>query len=143
MRDIRERDSMLMDVARRFAMRSTCSRLNVGAVASREGRILSTGYNGAPSGMEHCHHEVVEGMFDEVHPGCKNAVHAEANAVAFAAKHGVPLLGAELHTTHSPCMTCAFLLINAGFSAVIYEKAYRDTEPLSVLKQAGVVVLPL
>lgn len=54
------RDEMLLGVAKVVALRGTCSRLRVGAVVSRDGRIISTGYNGAPSGLPHCDHSVEE-----------------------------------------------------------------------------------
>lgn len=130
------RDLLLMRVAAQFAAQATCSRLLVGAVASKDGRILSTGYNGAPAGMPHCRHDFEEGP-------CTTSVHAEANAVAFAARHGVSLSGATLHTTHSPCMTCAHLLVNSGFVRVVYQSAYRDVSPLMLLEDAGVEVVKL
>lgn len=133
---MRSRDELLMSVARQFALQATCSRLHVGAVASKEGRILSTGYNGAPAGMPHCAHH-----FED--KSCIESVHAEANAIAFAARHGVTLSGATLHTTHSPCMTCAHLLVNSGFVRVVYQVAYRDTSPLAMLARAGVEVVKL
>ena len=101
-----------MQVAEVFATRSTCSRAHVGVVIAREGRILTTGYNGAPAGMAHCNHSP-----DEVN-GCQNAVHAEANAIAYAARYGISLEGAELYSTFMPCLACAQLVINAGIQQI-------------------------
>jgi dCMP deaminase len=126
-------DAMLLRVAQVIATRATCSRLSVGAVLATEGRILSTGYNGAPAGMDHCLHTNSE--------PCKTAVHAEANAIAFAAKHGVSTRGSTLYTTHSPCLTCSHLIINAGVVRVVYETVYRDPGPLKLLESVGVLVV--
>ena len=135
-------DETLLRVAEVIATRSTCSRLAVGAVLARDGRVLSTGYNGAPSGLSHCEHYtgLKRSTSELAGGGCKTAVHAEANAIAFAAKHGVRVEGSVLYTTHSPCNTCAFLIINAGVVKVVYGLLYRDFSGLTTLEDAGVVV---
>lgn len=130
------RDTILMGTADLYAMRSTCSRASVGAVIAVEGRILSTGYNGPPSGFDHCQHEENE----ELPEGCIEAVHAEANAIAFAAKHGVKTDGAELFCTFMPCPTCAKLIINAGIKRVVYRIAYRKDDGVGMLQRADVDV---
>jgi dCMP deaminase len=127
------RDDVLMDHARLVARRSTCSRLHVGSVASREGRLLVSGYNGAPSGIAHCDHE---GSFDP----CQRSVHAEANVIAYAARWGIRLMGAELFTTHSPCLSCSQLLVNSGILRVVFSELFRETEGLELLTQAGIMV---
>lgn len=128
------RDDVLMGTARQFARRSTCNRLNVGAVIARDGRVLVTGYNGAPAGMPHCDHHTEEG------DGCQIAGHAEENAIAFAAKHGVSIDWAELFTTHAPCFRCARLIINAGIQRVVFDIPYRLTDGLDLLSAAGIKV---
>lgn len=125
-------DRMLLDVANVVATRSTCSRLHVGAVLARDGRILSTGYNGAPTGVPHCAH--VDGQ------PCAVAVHAEANAVAFAARHGVTVEDATLYATHAPCAGCAGLIVNAGIRAVVYAEPFRSADGLNRLRVAGLDV---
>lgn len=141
-----------MRVAKVFAERSTCSRLHVGAVIALEGRILAEGYNGAPAGMPHCNHDCDCGypgeggrFFENKHlsnctslQSCKISVHAEANAIAFAAKHGVSTLGAELVTTASPCYVCCQLIINAGITRVVFDELFRDTTGLDLLSSAGI-----
>lgn len=112
---------------------STCNRLKVGAVIVRKGRIISSGYNGAPSHLPHCGPECAPDG-----PPCKRAVHAEANAIAFAARYGVATEGAALISTDSPCLECARLAINAGIRAIYYLREYRDTKPLEELRLAGV-----
>lgn len=146
-------DETLMETAHAWSNRSTCSRLAVGAVVSRDGRTFSTGYNGAPKGMPHCDHSQCtcpEGNhpFDftptsgwrdcSMHGACRTAVHAELNALMFAARFGVATLGAELHCTHQPCLSCAMAIVNAGIIRVVYLHPYRDAAGLDLLVAAGV-----
>ena len=129
------RDELLGNIAKLVARRSTCLRSSVGTVLAREGRIISMGYNGAPAGMIHC-------QPDNCGPdeSCLRTVHAEANAIAFAAKTGIETDGSTLYTTLSPCNDCAKLLINAGVRRVIYWEQYRDSTPLKLLMDAGLDV---
>lgn len=128
-----DRDELLGNVAKLVARRSTCLRSSVGAVLAKEGRIISTGYNGAPAGMPHCTQHTCG-----PDSGCERTVHAEANVIAFAAKFGIETEGSELYTTLSPCNDCAKLLINAGVKRIIYWEVYRDSGPISLLMDAGV-----
>lgn len=132
MNDRPTRAETLLTVAHTVAQRSTCTRLHVGAVAAIDGRILATGYNGAPSGTPHCTHPPSE--------VCDRSVHAEANVVAYAARHGVSLQNAEIYATDSPCYTCACLLINAGISTLVFTRLYRDQSGLRLLGDVGVKV---
>lgn len=150
------RDQVLMQHAEIAALRGTCSRKQVGVVISLDGRVIVTGYNGAPAGIEHCHHPCIckenlppGNIVPEVyewcpqhgsHPslGCTEAVHAEANAIAFAARHGLKLEGAVLHTTTSTCLNCARLVINAGIIRVAAGEQYRDPEGMRLLLRAGI-----
>lgn len=129
------RDRLLMDVALLFKERSTCLRRKVGAVLAREGRILSTGYGGAPAGVEHCSTE----NCTPDRP-CLRTIHAEANAIAWAARSGIATVASTLYTTASPCIECAKLLINAGIWRVVYSEEYRDTTPILLLESVGIVV---
>jgi len=124
----------LMDTARVWSKRSTCSRANVGAVLAVGGQVIAAGYNGAPAGLPHCAHEKYDGTLLDPHidfvdnkSHCNNAVHAEVNAVLNAAKRGQRTRGAAIYVTHYPCARCAGLLINAGISDVVYLKSYGDT----------------
>lgn len=118
------------------AAEGTCNRLQVGAVIAISGRVIASGYNGAASGLEHCGCECnTDG------PPCKKAVHAEANAIAFAAKHGIATNLATIVSTDSPCLDCARLIINSGIKEVYYSREYRDTAPLTELRNAGVRTL--
>lgn len=144
------RDGTLMGVARLWAEHSTCSRLAVGAVVSRDGRSFSTGYNGAPAGMPHCDHSCdcrnpLKVASSSPHDDdcrskqiCRTAVHAELNALMFAARFGLPTEGAEIHTTHQPCLNCAMAIVNAGIIRVVFEHPYRDNGGLDLLIAAGV-----
>ena len=125
-------DETLMRMARVLAMRATCSRLSVGALVARDTRVISSGYNGVPSGLPHCQHTPNE-------TSCTLAVHAEANAIAFAARAGCATEGATLYCTHSPCAQCSKLIINAGIERVVYATDYRDSSPARLLA-AGVRV---
>lgn len=121
-----------LDIAYVVAQSSTCSRLKVGAILVHDGRVISTGYNGAPAGLDHCEH------IPQSKVPCSRAVHAEANTIAFAAKYGTPTDGSWCYTTHSPCENCAQLLINAGIIKVGYQIKYRITSGLDLLEEAGV-----
>lgn len=127
------RDDVLMRMAEVVATRSTCSRLHVGTVISRDGRVLVTGYNGAAAGMPHCKHTPMD-----VNSGCEIAVHAEANAICFAARHGVAIDGAVMHSTDSPCLNCAKLIINAGVVEVHAAREYRIRDGVDLLIAARV-----
>lgn len=145
-----DRDTTLLATATLFSDRSTCSRAHVGCVGARDGRILTTGYNGAPAGMPHCDHRCVCGPSDPgdeahldtcpaVNP-CTIAAHAEVNAIAFAARHGVALEGSTLYVTMLPCLSCSLLIVNAGVVRVVFDQPYRDNSGLSLLLEAGIEV---
>lgn len=126
-----------MSIAQILAMRGTCRRAKVGAVIVKDNRIISTGYVGSPAGMPHCTDVGCEFGPDG---GCIRTAHAEANAVAFAAKNGISVDGATLYCTLSSCYTCAKLIINAGIKHVVYLHDYRDTKGVNLLQAAGVEV---
>jgi deoxycytidylate deaminase len=155
----------LLEIAFTVSKRSTCSRRNNGAViADSRGVVLSTGYNGSLSGQKHCDHEcdctdefIVERLigFSEkadnrdlhtetcpAHPnnGCAMAVHAEANAVYFAARNGVSVLGATIYCTTEPCTKCAEAIVQSGISKVVYKQEYRSHDGINLLQQVGIEV---
>lgn len=137
------RDEICMQIAEVAARRGTCTRAQVGAVIALDGRILVSGYNGPPAGLPHC----TDGCGDAVLPGgstgCTRAVHAEANCIAFAARHGVATDGADIYCTHLPCLKCAELLINAGIRKVFYRLDYRIRDGEALLQQAGIDIVQL
>ncbi|HLQ96391.1 MAG TPA: ComE operon protein 2 [Pseudogracilibacillus sp.] len=106
------------------ALRSTCTRLMVGAIIVRENRIISSGYNGSVADGDHC---IDNGCY-LVDGHCVRTVHAEANAVLQCAKFGVPTNDTVLYVTHFPCLQCTKQLIQAGISKIYYEKNYRNHE---------------
>lgn len=126
----------MMEMAQVLSRQSTCSRLGVGAIIARDHRVISTGYNGVASGEPHCNHS----QTDEK---CTEAVHAEANAIVFAARHGVATGGANLYVTHSPCVECARLIINAGIEKVYYLVPYRIRDGVHLMQRAGLTVTRL
>jgi dCMP deaminase len=136
-------DETLLLIANVMAQRGTCSRARVGVIFARDGRALVSGYNGSPHGMPHCLHPPQERseLSDPSEPSCEWAVHAEANAIAFAARYGVALDGSALYATHTPCVRCAQLIINAGVTQVIASTMYRVRDGVNLLQNAGVIVL--
>lgn len=135
MKDRISRDKMLMEMAITASKRSTCSRKHVGAIVAIEGRPISVGYAGAPAGLPHC---LEYGCLAGPDGGCIRTQHAEANAIAFAARKGIATEGATLYTTVSPCLACAKLIINAGILVVHYLEQYRKTEGIDLLHSVGV-----
>lgn len=123
-----------MKIAEQVATRSTCDRKNVGAVIVRDKTILSTGYNGSLRGAPHCD----EAGHDMENGHCVRTVHAEANAIAQAAKNGVRIDEAEMYVTASPCLTCFKLVANAGIRTIYYKEFYRDNRITEYAKQANV-----
>lgn len=144
------RDEMLLHHAKVASLRGTCSRLQVGAVFARDGRIIATGYNGTPKGRPHCNHECncsAEGDLKYCLNGCASkqpclaAQHAERNGIDFAARHGLSLIDSELYATHMPCEQCAGSLLNVGIASLKYITEYRLTAGVEMLIDAGVQVL--
>lgn len=135
---------MLMRTADLWAEKGTCSRLQVGAVFAREGRILVQGYNGAPAGLPHCNHSCDCGRPHDHWSDCRSsmpcerAVHAEQNGIAWAAREGVGLKDAELYSTHEPCINCARSIINAGIRDVTFRHPYRLHDGLELMREAGI-----
>ncbi len=132
-----------MKIAMLVAERSTCRRRHVGAVAVREKHILTTGYNGAPRGTKDCLElgclrdelDIPSGTRHEV---CR-ATHAEQNAIIQAGVHGVTIQGATVYCTHSPCILCAKMLVNAGIERFVTYSDYPDTVSLELFEEAGVL----
>lgn len=128
-------DDYFIKIALAVAERSTCDRAHVGAVLVRDKRILTTGFNGSPSGLAHCDtegHLLVDGH-------CVRTIHAETNAIIQAALHGVSTRDADCYVTHFPCINCTKTLINAGVSRIIYLNDYRiDEIALEFFNRAGV-----
>ena len=126
-----------MSMADLAASRSTCIRRKVGAVLVKNRRVISTGYNGAPAGHQHCQEigclrEQLNVPSGERHELCRG-VHAEQNAIIQAAAHGVSVSGAYLYCTSKPCSICAKMIVNAGILNVVYKDDYDDKMSDTVL----------
>ena len=138
-------EDYFMEIAFVVAKRSTCLRNQVGALFVKDKRILTTGYNGAPTGLEHCdsvgcaREDVASGTRHEL---CR-AVHAEQNAIIQAALHGISIEGSTLYCTHQPCILCAKMMINSRIKKVVYRESYPDKTALKFLEQAGIDVFKL
>lgn len=123
-------DEYFLMMAKLAATRSTCLAFPVGAVIVKDRQILATGYNGSPSGSVHC---TSQGF---CYPGLSScdaskvlpsrAVHAEANAIARAAKHGISTAGASIYVTLEPCISCLKLIISAGIKEAFYETTFNS-----------------
>ncbi len=119
------------------ASRSTCNRAHVGAVLVKDNRVLATGYNGSVHGQPHC--EDVGCLQDEPGGPCRRTIHAEANAVAWAARHGISIEGCTAYLSHyTPCLSCAYLLAQVGCKRIVYRNLYHDERALQVLRECGI-----
>jgi dCMP deaminase len=131
-------DDYFMAIVRIVATRSTCDRLRAGAVLVKDNRIISTGYNGSPTGQPHCDGEAGH-LMEEGH--CVRTIHAEHNAILQAAiVPGMSTDGATLYTKYSPCIHCAKYIIAAKIKRVIIAKFYRNAQVPGILKAAGIEV---
>ena len=135
-------DEYCLKIALVVGERATCQRHHMGAVAVRDKHILATGYNGAPSGLKDCLElgclrnqlGIPSGKQHEI---CR-AVHAEQNVVIQAALHGVSIRGSTIYCTHTPCVLCAKMLVNARIQRFVSFGKYNDVEFLTLFKEAGI-----
>ncbi|MDM8539935.1 cytidine/deoxycytidylate deaminase family protein [Desulfococcaceae bacterium HSG9] len=140
-------ENYFMEIASLVALRSTCLRRKVGAVVVKDKRILSTGYNGAPSGIRHCKEtgclrERMKIPSGERHELCRG-IHAEQNAIIQAAFHGVSIDESLLFCTNHPCSICAKMLINAGIKTVYHQFGYADDLSREMFEEGNVSVINL
>ena len=132
-------DEYFMRIAGEVSGRSTCDRKHVGAVIVRERNILSTGYNGSIAGLPHC--DDIGHMMENGH--CVATIHAEANAILQAAKHGVMIKDSSIYVSASPCWNCFKMIVNAGIRRICFGEFYRDDRIFSVAKTLGVELVDL
>jgi dCMP deaminase len=132
-------DRYFMNLAVQAAARSTCPRKSVGAVVVRDKAVLATGYNGSIRGLPHC--SEVGCLMENDH--CVRTVHAEANAILQAARHGVRIDQANIYVTSSPCWDCFKLIANAGIGRVLYGEFYRDDRIAQYAREAGIELVHL
>ena len=129
-------DETMLATAKLFGELSYCEKKKVGAVIAKEGRILSTGYNGTVSGFDNqC--ETYDFLEDKLVTS-PYVIHAEQNALMFCAKNGIPTDGTTMYITLSPCATCAKLLVQAGIKRVVFLEYWKDLDGLDFLRLAGV-----
>lgn len=138
-------ENYFMGITTLVAMRSTCLRRSVGAIIVKDKRILTTGYNGAPSGIRHCIEvgclrEQLNVASGERHELCRG-IHAEQNAIIQAAFHGVSIEDSTLFCTNLPCSICAKMIINAGIKKIYYQSGYADAISEDMLQEASVELI--
>ncbi len=137
-----------MNIAKMVAERSTCNRAKIGAVIVKDRSIISTGYNGAPAGLPHCT-DVGCLIYTSINPdgeeeqNCFRTIHAEINAIAQAAKHGVSIDGADIYITASPCYHCLKVLINVGIKNIYYLKPYKIEKIKELLELSKVNLIQI
>ncbi len=135
-------DEYFLKIASVVGERSTCRRHHMGAIAVRDKRILTTGYNGAAAGLKDCLElgclrdelGIASGTRAEI---CR-AIHAEQNVIIQAALHGVSLEGATIYCTHTPCVLCAKMMVNARIKRVVNFREYSDNSFIEMFKEAGI-----
>ena len=141
-------DEYFMEIAEIVKTRSTCMRRQIGAVIVKDNRIITTGYNGAPSGCRHCteigtcyrqEHNIPSG---ERHEMCR-ALHAEQNAIIQAARIGNTTDGATIYVTNQACVICAKMCINAGIRRIVYKDSYPDELAVKMLNEAGIELVKM
>jgi dCMP deaminase len=135
-------EEYFMDITHLVSKRSTCLRRQVGAILVKDKKILATGYNGAPSRLDHCLEvgclRQEKGIpSGERHELCRG-LHAEQNAIIQAAYHGVGIQGSTLYCTNHPCVICSKMIINAGINQIVYEEGYADSLAAKMLKESGI-----
>ncbi len=141
-------DRYFMDIAEVVATRSNCLRRHVAAIIVKDGRIISTGYNGTPRGIRNCHEGGCKRCSSDAPAGTKLGEclcsHGEENAIVQAAYHGIAVKDSILYTTFSPCLICSKMIINAGIKEVVYQDRYAlDDTARNILKEAKVKVRTL
>jgi dCMP deaminase len=137
-------DEYFLKIASVVAERSTCRRHHIGAVAVRDKHILATGYNGAPSGFKDCLElgclrdklGIPSGERQEI---CRG-IHAEQNVIIQATLHGVSLEGSTIYATHTPCVLCAKMLVNAKIKRFVSFGKYSDDSFIELFREAGIKV---
>ena len=124
-------DDIFMNLASDLARRSHCVKAQVGAVLTKDTRIISIGYNGPPAHTHNCDEEWPEtGCPRDARGSCSLALHAEENAILYAVKNGADLEGSTLYVTLSPCLPCARIIFSSGIKKVIYLNSYAEYKGL-------------
>ena len=127
------------EITKQVALRSTCVRKKVGAIIVKDKNIISTGYNGSIRGLEHC--ETVGCLMMEGH--CSRTIHAEANAIIQAGKHGLMIDRAEIYISASPCFNCFKLIANSGITKIYFMEFYRDERIIEIAKKLNIELIDM
>lgn len=157
---MKNKHRLFIKMAELVAEQSTCLRLQVGAVLVKDNRVISIGFNGTPTGQLHCEEnfrKVYEQEYKDKFPtyeeflasrafydlhgkwSIENELHAEQNAISFAAKNGIATQGADVYVTWSPCVHCAKVIVSAGIKKVFYKNTYdRSQEGIFFLEKNGI-----
>jgi len=137
-----------MELAEKLATRSHCVKAQVGAVLTKDTRIISLGYNGPPAGTHNCDIDFpIEGCPRDSKGSCSLALHAEQNAILYAAKNNVSMQDATLYVTLSPCISCARVIYTTGIKKVYFMHSYakfkglKNDEGVDFLRKFGVEVI--
>lgn len=124
-------DEIFMELAVNLARRSHCIKRHVGAVLTKDTRIISIGYNGPPAGTHNCDEEFPKtGCATDSKGSCSLAIHAEQNAILYAVKNNASVEGTTLYVTLSPCLACARIIYSMGIEKVVYLRSYADYKGL-------------
>jgi len=141
-------NDIYMELAEKLATRSHCVKAQVGAVLTKDTRIISLGYNGPPAGTHNCDVEWPGvGCARDSKGSCSLALHAEQNAILYAANNKMEMKGATLYVTLSPCISCARVIYTVGITKVYFKNSYAqykgiaNDEGVDFLKRFGVEVL--
>lgn len=137
-------DKNFINIAKEISSASKCVSKKVGAVIVKEGRILSTGYNGTPAGYTNCSEHWDNEYTSEHHEWSKTyEIHAEMNAIIWAARKGISIEDATIYVTLEPCADCSKNIIASGIKRIVYEKAYEHNHSEIIskfIKDNGVVI---
>ncbi|MBL0339743.1 MAG: dCMP deaminase family protein [Bacteroidetes bacterium] len=126
-------DDIYMELAQKLAQKSHCVKIKVGAVLTQETRIISLGYNGPPAGTHNCDQEWPgQGCARDRKGGCSLAIHAEENAILYAAKNNATIEGATIYVTLSPCLACARVIFTTGIKKVIFLESYAHYKGIEI-----------
>ena len=142
-------DEIFMDLAQNLALRSHCTRAQVGCVLTKDTRIISIGYNGPPSGTHNCDEDFKDegGCPKDSKGSCSLALHAEQNAILYASKNGASIEGSTIYVTLSPCISCARIIYSMKIKKVIFLNSYATykglptDEGVEFLRKFGVEVV--
>ena len=125
-----------MRIAEETAKLSFANRTKVGAILVKDNRAIAQGHNGQPVNFDNCCENVLP---DGTLQTKETVIHAEANAIYFCAKNGIPTNGTTLYISMSPCVKCALAIIQAGITRVFYRDEYRDRSGIDFLRKNNII----